>query len=110
MSKQLWGVYWEVNVISKIEADAETLRRENEQLKKFVKRIYIVGIRILFSIKQLIRVGALFGCYFWKGMEATIVLAGVIALIILAQSGINKLKMIIRPELSHEFNEWGFII
>ena len=95
---------------SKDEIKINQLEKENRELKRFVEKMYIVGIRILFSVKQLIRIGALCGCYFWKGKEATFALAGVIILIILIQSGINRLKTIIKPNLHSEFDEWDFII
>ena len=92
------------------ESNLKILEEENRKLQNFVKKMYLVGIRILFSIKFLLRVGALCGCYFWKGPEATFALAGIIILIILAQSGINKLKTTIKPNLHSEFDEWDFII
>ena len=86
--------------------EIDTLKDENRDLKEFVHKLYTLCIRILFSLKQIVRIGVLIGCYFWLRTKETVALAVFIVFIMIIQSGIDNVKKIIYPK--QELSEWDF--
>ena len=86
------------------ERENRDLRDENKVIKEFVHKLYTKCVRILFSIKQIARIGVLAGCYFWLGTKATVALLIFIVFIILIQAGIDNIKKVVYPK--QELGEW----
>lgn len=96
--------------VFELQQEREQLEGKNQELRRFVEKLYLACIRTLFSLKFIVRIGTLGIYYYWLGTKPTVILFLYILSIKFIQIGINKLKTIIKPDIKDSLREWFFPI
>lgn len=84
---------------------AESERQESGKLKEMLRQLYRVCVRTFVVIKNIIRFGTVYACYYFLDINHAIALSIFIVLIGFIQLGIDKLRQILNPGIV--LSEWN---